>query len=267
MRTPHARPLNPASWGLSLLSLAAAGCATVAAAPMSPTAAAAPTAITQAATPPAALGALPPASAASAVAPAGPSAPGQPPLFATVIKDAKKTEALFGFWQKEDKVWLELKPEDFNKPFFLSPKLARGIGEAGIFGGSMWVPNSRVYERIVEFRRVHNLVQLVELNHDFVARDPKSPQARAVAASFSPSLLASTPVASQAHPERKTVLVDAGPLFLNDMLGLGTALQRAFRQGYALESRNTHFTTLRGTPRTKYGVCISCDRHGFVRAS
>jgi hypothetical protein len=249
MRPLHARPLNPATWGLAMLSLAAAGCATVAAAPVSPSAtAAAPTAVAQAATPPAALGAVPPAAAASAAAPAGPPLLGQPPLFATVIKDAKKSDGLFAFWQKEDKVWLELKPEDFNKPFFLSPKLARGIGEAGIFGGSMYVPNSRVYERIVEWRRVHNLVQLVELNHDFVARDPKSPQARAVAASFSPSLLASTAVASQAHPERKTVLVDAGALFLNDMLGLGTALQRAFRQGYALESRNTHFTSLRGTP-------------------
>ena len=249
MRPLPARSLNPARWSLSLLSLAAAGCATVVAAPVLPSATAvAPAVVAQAAIPTGALGVVPPAAAASAAAPASPPPLGQPPLFATVIKDAKKSDGLFAFWQKDDKVWLELKPEDFNKPFFLSPKLARGIGEAGIFGGSMFVPNSRVYERIVEWRRVHNLVQLVELNYDFVARDPKSPQARAVAASFSPSLLASAAVASQAHPERKTVLVDAGPLFLNDMLGLGTALQRAFRQGYSLEGRNTHFTTLRGTP-------------------
>ena len=235
---------------LGLLSLALAGCATVARAPTAagtatPPPAAGTAPFVQAATPPAA-GAS--AAAASGAAPSPPAVPGQPPVFATVIKDAKKTDGLFGYWQKDDKVWLELKPEDFNKPFFLSPKLARGIGEAGIFGGSMYVPNSRVYERIVEFRKVHSVIQLVELNTDYVARDPKSPQARAVAASFSPSLLASAPVASLAHPERKTVLVDAGPLFLNDMLGLGTALQRAFRQGYALEARNTQFTSLRNTP-------------------
>ncbi|MDP1692913.1 MAG: zinc-dependent metalloprotease, partial [Burkholderiaceae bacterium] len=191
---------------------------------------------------------------------AGPPAPGQPPVFATVIKDARQIDGLFGLWQKDDKVWLELKPEDFNKAFFLSPKLARGIGEAGLFGGSMRVPNSRVYARIVEFRRVYNLVQLVEVNTDYVARDPQSPQARAVAASFSHSLLASTPVASQPHPERKTVLVDAGPLFLNDMLGLGTALQRAFRQGYALEARNTHFAGLRATPGQ---VVLNVDAHFY----
>ena len=56
-----------------------------------------------------------------------------------------------------------------------------------------------------------------------------------MAAAFSPSLLASTPVASQPHPERKTVLIEANALFLTDMLGMGTALQRAFRQGYSLD--------------------------------
>ena len=269
MSDTNPRPSNLGTACLALLSLAAAGCASVAAAPTlpataaapsTPVAAAAPGGFAPAATPPVARGAAAPAGAASAAAPSGPPVPGQPPLFATVIKDAKKTEGLFGLWQKDEKVWLELKPEDFNKPFFLSPKLARGIGEAGIFGGSMRVSGSRIYERIVEFRRIHNLVQLVELNSDFVARDPKSPEARAVAAAFSPSLLTSAPVASQAHPERKTVLVDAGPLFLNDMLGLGTALQRAFRQGYALESRNTHFTTLRGTPEQ---IVVNVDAHYY----
>ena len=52
--------------------------------------------------------------------------PGQPPAFATVIKDAKKTDGLITLWQKDDKVWLELKPEDFGKPFFLSPKISQG---------------------------------------------------------------------------------------------------------------------------------------------
>jgi hypothetical protein len=267
MRHNNARPptLNAAS--LALLALTLAGCATVSTAPTAAAGATrAPAATTPfAAAPVAAFGAAAaasaPAAAASAASAAAPAAPGQPPAFATVIKDAKKTEGLIGVWQKDEKVWLELKPEDFNKPFFFSPKLARGIGEAGIFGGSMSVPGSRIDERIVEFRRVHNVVQLVAVNTDFIARDPKSPQARAVAAAFSPSLLSSAPVASQPHPERKTVLVDAGPLFLNDMLGLGAALQRTYRQGYALESRNTAFTALRGTPDQ---LVLSVDAHYYT---
>lgn len=241
---------QPANVIAALAALGLVGCATSAAAPMAATPAektAAASAVPAQPAASAAASATPPARAASAAA-AAPVVPGQPPAFASVIKDAKEHKGLIALWQKDEKVWLELKPEDFNKPFFLSPKLARGLGEAGIFGGSMYVPNSRVYERMVEFRRVHNLVQLVELNTDYVARDPKSPQARAVAASFTHSLLGSASVASQAHPDRKSVLIEAAPFFLNDMLGLGTSLQRAFRQGYSLEGRNTHFTSLRVLP-------------------
>ncbi len=256
----------------ALVAVGLAGCATIAAAPLAsetaaaaalapataaPATAATPAAPQAAATPPA----RPASGAASAAAPAAPPAPGQPPAFATVIKDAKEIKGLFALWQKDEKVWIELKPEDFNKPLFFAPKLARGIGESGIFGGSMFVPGARMEDRIVEFRRVHNTVQLVALNTDHVARDPKSPEARAVAAAFAVSLLASAPVASQAHPERKTVLVDAGALLLNDMLGLGAALQRAYRQGYSLEGRNTQFTQVRGKPDQ---VVFAIDAHYYT---
>ena len=55
-----------------------------------------------------------------------------------MIKDAQAAStACSRVWQKDDKVWIELKPEDFDKPFFLSPKLKTGIGERGFFGGLM----------------------------------------------------------------------------------------------------------------------------------
>lgn len=179
---------------------------------------------------------IPPGTPQPAVPP-----PGSPAPFATVIKDAKKIDGVYTLYQKDEKVWLELKPEDFNKPFFLSPKLATGIGEAFVFGGLM------DEERVVEFRRVHNQVQLIALNTEFTAR-AGTPEGRAVAASFSPSLLASTPVASAAHPERKTVLVDANALFINDMLGIGMRLQRTYRQGYAFDGRNSAITAIHATP-------------------
>ena len=89
-----------------------------------------------------ATAARPPGPAGSAPAAPGtatpPTPPGQPQPFATVTKDAKQVASgLFPVWQKDEKFWLELKPTDFGKPFFLSPKIARGIGEAGFYGGSM----------------------------------------------------------------------------------------------------------------------------------
>lgn len=195
------------------------------------------------------------ASAASAAAPAkapaaGPAgaapAPGQPPAFAAVTKDARRIEAMLPVWQKEDKFWLELSEQDFGRPMFLSPKIASGIGEGALLGGLMasrWGNHGR--PQMVRLRRVHNQVQLIAENTEYIAREG-SPAARAVQAGFSPSLLASTTVASQPHPERKTVLVEANSLFLGDLLGLGMALQQRYRQGYGLDGRHSAITLARG---------------------
>lgn len=184
-----------------------------------------------------------PASSASAparTAPPAASASGLRP-FAEIVKDAKRIEGLFTLWQKDDKVWLELDPADLDKPFFLSPKARTGIGEGRFYGGLM------ADEVVVEFHRVHNQLQLLARNTEFVAK-ADTPTGRAVQAAFSPSLLASTSVLSQPHPERKSILVEANALFLNDMLGTGMALQRTYRQGYSLDTRNSAITGVRATP-------------------
>jgi hypothetical protein len=186
------------------------------------------------------------AAAPSASAAAPKSGPGAPPAsvlrpFAEIVKDARRIDGLFTLWQKDDKVWLELKPADLDQPFFLSPKLKTGIGEGRLYGGLM------SDELVIEFRRVHNQLQLLARNTEFVAH-AGTPNGRAVQAAFSPSLLASTSVLSQPHPERKSVLVEANALFVNDMLGAGTQLQRTYRQGYSLDTRNSAITQVRATP-------------------
>jgi hypothetical protein len=170
--------------------------------------------------------------------PGGPPTPSAQP-FATVVRDAKKIDGLFTLYQRDEKVWIELRPEDFGRSFFLSPKIASGIGEARLFGGTMESP------QVIEFRRVHNQVQMLARNMRFTAH-PGTPEGRAVAAAFSPSLLASAAVASQPHPERKSVLVEVNQLFIHDMLGIGMDLQRSFRQGYAFDARNSAITSVRG---------------------
>ncbi len=157
-----------------------------------------------------------------------------------MIKDAKEMSGLFTLWQNDEKVWLELKPSDFNQPLFLSPKLKTGIGEPRFFGGLMGD------ELVIEFRRIYNVVQMVARNTEYVAA-PKTPTGRAVEAAFSPSLLSATPVASLPHPDRNSVLVEANALFVNDMMGIAQGLQRQYRQGYALDGRNSVITEVRST--------------------
>jgi Met-zincin/Domain of unknown function (DUF5117) len=206
---------------------------------------------------PAASAVRPPgaASAPTGVAPAAgaPAAAVLPPvvnplpLFALVTRDAKRFGGMITAWQKDEKVWLELSEQDFNVPFFLSPKIAGGIGEGGVLGGLMGGRTGAGRAQWVEFRRVYNQVQLIARNAQYVAK-AGTPEARAVAAAFSPSLLASTAIASQPHPDRKTVLIDASALFMGDMLGIGAQLQRTYRQGYGLDPRNSAITAVRAQP-------------------
>ena len=242
---------------LALLALLA-GCAVTTPQPPAPAAAATPGGlpatlpVAAAANPSAGSAAVRPAVAAASPPPAAAAAPapGGLPPFAVVTKDAKQIDGPIIAWQKDDKLWLELSPEQFGKPFILSPKLSTGIGEAFVLGGLMaYAVSGAGGPQLVEFVRVHNVVRLQARNTEVIAK-PGTPEARAVAVSYSPSLLGSVAVVSQPHPQRKTVLVDASTLFLSDMLGVGMQLQRAFRQGYSLDPRNSSITAVRGSPQS-----------------
>jgi Met-zincin/Domain of unknown function (DUF5117) len=231
-------------------ALALAGCTTLqtASAPADLAANRGPVASTPAAPPaPASAGASAPSAGAPGAPAAPPAAAPPPPPFATVIKDAKQIDGPLTVWQKEDKFWIELTPQQFGQPFLFSPKFKSGIGEAFLFGGLMAYPVSGAGgQQVVEFVRVYNQVRLQARNLDQVA-PAGSPAALALASAFSPSLLGSTAVASLPHPERKSVLIEANALFLGDMLGVGMRLQRAFRQNYALDPRNSVISAVRGS--------------------
>ena len=57
--------------------------------------------------------------------------------FADVVRDAKEQKGLFHLWQKDEKVWLEIAPEQFDHPYFFSTNLDQGLGENRFLAGSM----------------------------------------------------------------------------------------------------------------------------------
>ena len=103
---------------------------------------------------------------------------------------------------------------------------------------------------IVVFRKVGAHVQLIARNVKYTAH-AGTPEARAVADAFSDSLLATAPVVSQPHPERKSVLVDANALFFADLPGAAPRLEQAYRQSYAFDARNSSFRDVRSTRRLR----------------
>jgi hypothetical protein len=178
--------------------------------------------------------ATPPAAAAAPGAPPA-APPGQPKPFAEVAKGATELPGFFPLWQKDDKVWIEIAPDQLDKPFFFATSLKQGMGEGFLFGGLM---GYRGGSHIAAFRKYGSQVQLVARNAEFTAKDG-SREARAVNDAFADSLIASAAVASQPHPERKSILIEANALFAADIPAIATELERAFRQAYAFDARHT----------------------------
>ncbi len=180
---------------------------------------------------------------AGAPATPAPTPPGQPRPFKDVLKDAKEIAGLFKVHRKDEKVWIEIAPDQFDKPFFFSMNIPRSVGERGLYGGQMVGPWNAASSgaHIAVWKRIGNQVQLIAKNNRFFAAEG-SPNAQFVAESFSDSLLASAPTVSAPHPETKAVAIEANALLFADLPGYSTALERAYRMPFTLDSRNSSFS-------------------------
>ena len=161
--------------------------------------------------------------------------------YAEVVKDSQELPGHFTMHQKDDKVWLAIRPEQLNQPFFFTANVSRSVGERGLYGSQMG------RSHLATWRRVGNQMQLVALNTRFHAK-PGTPQAQFVSESFSESLLASAPVVSLKHTDTQAVLVEANALLMNDIPGYQTALEEAFRMPFALDTKNSEFASVNNTP-------------------
>lgn len=174
-----------------------------------------------------------------------PAASAQPPAFAQVLSGAERSPGLLPIWRKQEKIWVEIPAKLLGQPLFLSPKLATGIGEGGVLGGLMqsrWAQVGR--PQWVTFRRVQQQVQLLAVNATYTAA-AGTPQARAVEAAYSPSLIVAAPLVSAPDPATGALLVDASALWLNDWLGIGPHLQRQYRQGHSFDPRQSQVVQAR----------------------
>jgi hypothetical protein len=70
----------------------------------------------------------PSATAAPGTTPTLPGPPSPTKPFADVIKDAKVHPGYFTPYQKDEKVWIEIKPEQLDQPFFQANR-THGLGE------------------------------------------------------------------------------------------------------------------------------------------
>jgi hypothetical protein len=239
--------LSIRSFALTALSLALASCATVAppALPSTPANKAAAAVIAEdksasaPAVAPATANGARPAAAPSAPA-AAPSTPLPPRPFAEIIKDAKEEAGFFTTWKKDDKVWIEIPEVMWDRPFFFSVNVTHAIGDAGIFGNQMggYLAAGRG-QYFASFKKIGTQgVQLIARNTAHTAAKD-SPAARMIERAFSDSLISNATIVSAPHPERKSVLIEANALLINDFPSAASRLEQAYRQPYAFDARNS----------------------------
>ncbi len=190
-----------------------------------------------------------PATAATP-APAGSGAAGAAPTraFNDLIQGATVTKGWFTAYQKDDKVWLEVLPEQFNELFMMSINITHGIGEKNLYGN--WMGGFGAAgrgTRMIKFQKLNpSTIQVIAVNES-VGPKNNTPIGLAVQRSFSDSLLGNATIASAPHPTRKSVLIELNGLFTTDIAHVSFQLEQAFRQSYALDARNSTIEKIRSS--------------------
>ena len=164
---------------------------------------------------PARSGISPGLAAAAAAAVAGVNG-GQAQPYAQWVKNAEVQRGVIDLVRKEDDVFLDLRPENFDRTYIILPSIERGVG-GGAFAG-------KVYEPLpVTFKRVGKRVLWITPNTRYVAQKG-SAAAASLAISVADSVILSTPIV--AEDSEKQHIVVAPSIFQQDFLGIGADLGR-----------------------------------------
>lgn len=162
--------------------------------------------------------------------------------FADVIKDYKAIEGLFTLYVKEEdnKVLLEIKPDQFDKIFLCNVTLEAGDGR--------YFDSGAMFDRFpFVFNQVGKKIQLIHKNVYYRAA-PNSPIAAAVSRGVSSSIIGSAKIESKPHPERKSILVDPSGFFLQDYGLVGYFLSEFAKVEFSFDKEESYFGTLKSFP-------------------
>jgi len=180
-----------------------------------------------------------------AVEPEAPAEPAPEPAeekcaFDKAVEDFERIPGLFTLYYKEDerRALLELAPEQLDEIYLCNITVDAGDGyfldSGAMLGNFPFV-----------FKQVGKKVQFIQKNVSYRA-DPESPLARAIPRGVTDSVLASSPIVGEPHPDTGHILVDAGAFFLQDIIGMGAWLGEY--AGYGFDPSETYFGFVKSFP-------------------
>jgi hypothetical protein len=156
-------------------------------------------------------------SAAFPIAAQAADEPSRFPAWDTLIKDATKVEGLFNLYynEKQQKLFLEIRSEQYDKEFLLPMSIARGAGGILLGGDTLNFGDQWVFS----FKRAGDRILVVRKNVYFQAKSG-TPQADALRTSYNDSVVLALNVRSEQSGGSK-VLVDGAELFMTDLANIG----------------------------------------------
>ena len=139
------------------------------------------------------------------------------PEWSKVTEGAKLLEGLFplSYNEKDQKLFMTIRKEQYNQEFILPISIARGNGSMYLGGDTLNFGN----QWILSLQRKADRILVIRKNVK-VKADDGSPQAESVKVSYSDSVIASVPIKAEENQGEK-VLIDLADLFMTDLAGIG----------------------------------------------
>jgi len=130
--------------------------------------------------------------------------------FNDVTQGAQRHEGLFTLYQKDDHLFAEIRPFQFDQPLYATATIARGLARAG----------EPLDDTVVMFHRAGDRVQLIARNFYFKAPFG-SPTEKAVRQNYTDSVLMALPIVSLNPGGGMSVLIDLSDVFFTDFAKVG----------------------------------------------
>lgn len=140
------------------------------------------------------------------------------PAHVNILKDAKTVTGMWTMYQKGNNLYWEISPGDYSSEYIVMIAISRGIAQGQLLGGMTWNLGD---DWVWQFRKVGENVHIVRKNVRFKA-NPSSPEAKAVASSYSDSILFSLPIMTKGP--KGGDLVDLTRVFFSDLPQISRAL-------------------------------------------
>jgi Met-zincin/Domain of unknown function (DUF5117)/Domain of unknown function (DUF5118) len=133
--------------------------------------------------------------------------------YARISKGAKVYDGLYKLYQKDENLYMEIPPNNFNKPLLCPIAVARGAGMGGLTLNfdEQWV---------LLFKRMGDKVHLIRRNVHFKAKSG-TPVEKAVEITYSDSVLMALRIVAFNPQHQMAPLINLNDIFMTDFAQLG----------------------------------------------